>query len=85
MQPIQLDISRVSINQLDAGHPLGDEPRHLEREERAPHAPDEAEDGERLNVGAAVGIDVPSHAEHAEDDRQREDDDKVSQEKRRLV
>jgi len=67
------------IEDLHAHHPLRHPARHRERDQRAPHAPDEAEDHELLIIDP-VSVEVTVKSEHVQEERDRDHHEEVRQE-----
>ncbi len=67
------------VDDLDAQHPLRHDSRQRKRDERPPHAPDEAEDQERLHVNA-VGGQKRLDVQEVEDERDHQDHEEVQRE-----
>src|SRR5205085_1987521 len=76
-------VAGVAVDRLGAGRLLRDEARHLERDEGAAHAPDEAEDRERLQVEPAGPVIAAADPQQVQDDRQRQDDRDIRQKKQK--
>jgi hypothetical protein len=77
IQPIELWVTGSAVDQMNASGALRDPSRYLQRDERAAHAPDQAEHRERAEIRSS------RDAEHRDDDRQRQDDRKIGKEKQK--
>ena len=84
VQPVDLLVATAAVDQLHPGRAFRNPSRHLERDERAAHAPEQTEHRQRLDV-QSVWSDAAADAENRGDDAERQDDGKVGDDEERCV
>ena len=67
VEPVEVGVAGVAVDELDAERPLGDLARHQERHDRRAHAPDQAEHDQPALV--AREVQQPQLAQHGHHDR----------------
>jgi hypothetical protein len=82
IEPVRLIASRAAVDNLYAHCPLGHPPRQLQRDERASHAPDEAEGRQGPDVQAG-GTGVTADPQNGQQDRQDEDNRDIGEDQQK--